>query len=442
MKLQEFFDTKKHTNFTDVDKLNLYQNILYKKSKKPSLKRSSFVFAKYSVYVSVFAILIMGMYGVYFNNGNFKDYNRFSIKSNTTNTANADYIAQVIDVKGNFFIEHNGILATTNNIWNGDTILLKKDAQLVFEINSGTQSKIIGPAKLIIQKTNTENYKLNLIYGNFLQMEGNQEKKQTIELAINDITIKQQDKSKPLNFKFVKNGDDKIFQNNWADITVTKTNGIDKTTTISKQQVVAIQDNDIKVFANINTFTKAIQEKNISQTFALAENTNVSGSEEKEEISLLSLLTAAQPVEVKEEITKEISSVLTNEKQILDPVQDEKISTNLSIGAYVSELNVLEDAFTEGNDSAFNTVYTKIERRIQAIYQSFGMSFTKTAGDPTTKMQWLKAAVKTLRDKINAEYNVPPTYLQNLQDIEKSLTNIINKQHGSAVLPTGENIQE
>jgi len=126
MKLQEFFDTQKNTSFTDVDKLDLYQSFLDKKAKRPSLKRASFVHAKYFVYTMIFVVLIMGMYGVYFmNNGNLKDYNRFTIKSNTTNTVQADYIAQVIDVKGNFSIEHNGVLATTNNIGNGDTILLK-----------------------------------------------------------------------------------------------------------------------------------------------------------------------------------------------------------------------------------------------------------------------------------------------------------------------------
>lgn len=223
----------------------------------------------------IFVVLMIGVYGVYFlNNGNLQDYNRFAIRSNTTNTAQADYIAQVVDFNGNFFIEHNGVFTKTNNIGNGDTILLKKDAQLVFDINSGTQSKIIGPAKLVIQKTDTEDYKLNLIYGNFIQMEGNEEKAQTIELAINDITVKQEDKSQPLNFKFVKNGDNQIFQNNGANIIVTKSDGEDKTTTISNQQVVAIQENDIKVFANIETFTTAIQEKNISQTFSLADATN------------------------------------------------------------------------------------------------------------------------------------------------------------------------
>ena len=144
MKLQEFFDTQKNIHLTDIDKLDLYQSILYKKTKQRSIKRLSFVHAKYFIYTMVFAVLILGTYGVYFiNNSTIEDNNRFAIKTNGTNTVQADYIAQVIEVKGDFFIEHNGNLVTTNNIGNGDTILLKKDAQLVFEINSGTQSKII-----------------------------------------------------------------------------------------------------------------------------------------------------------------------------------------------------------------------------------------------------------------------------------------------------------
>ena len=75
----------------------------------------------------IFVILMIGVYGVYFiNNNNLQDYNWFAIRSNITNTAQADYIAQVIDFNGNFFIEHNGVLVQTNNIGNGDTILLKE----------------------------------------------------------------------------------------------------------------------------------------------------------------------------------------------------------------------------------------------------------------------------------------------------------------------------
>lgn len=380
MKLQEFFNIQKHTTFTDIDKLNLYQSILYKKTKRTS-KRFAFIHAKYFVYSMIFVIMLFSVYGIYFfNNGSFQDNGRFSIIKNSTNTANAEYIAQVIDAKGNFYIEHDGILAKTNNISNGDTILLKKGAQLVFEITSGgTQSKIIGPAKLIIQQTHNKDYKLNLIYGDFIQVEGNEWKAQTIELAINDIIVKQEDKSKPVNFKFIQDGEQRIFQNNGANIIVTKSNGEEKTTTITKQQVVAIQNNDIKIFANIESFTKAIQQKNISQTFALATNSEkqmtASGTEEQENIedntiTLLSLLDTKNIGEIKEEITQNISTTLNN-KKILDPKQDEKVNISLYQAEYIAEIKVLEQAFIEGNESAFATIYAKVEKRIQTIYQSF-----------------------------------------------------------------------
>ena len=380
-------------------------------------------------------------------NDNLQDYNRFAIRSNTSNTVQADYIAQVVTFNGNFFIEHNGVLAKTNNIGNGDTILLKQDAQLVFEINSGTQSKIIGPAKLIIQKTNTNDYKLNLIYGNFIQMEWKQAKTQTIELSINDITIKQEDKLKPLNFKFVKTGKNQIVQNNGANIIMTKNNGESKWTTISKQQVVAIQNNDIKIFANIDNFTKAVEEKNISQSFALATEKDTASWDKKEDTMLLSLLNTTATTQWAEETTKEISSVLTDEKQILDPAQDEKINASLYPEFYIPELKEIENAFTEGSEEGFNIAYGKLERRIQTICQWFNITYNKTLGTEKQKVEWLKTAIKNIEDKIANNYNTPPKYIENLISIEKSLTVIINKwfessaTHPAAATGT-ENIQK
>ncbi|MEI8009370.1 MAG: hypothetical protein WCI00_08695 [bacterium] len=220
-------------------------------------------------------------------------------------------------------------------------------------------------------------------------MEGNQEKTQTIELAINDITVKQQDKSQPLNFKFIKNGKNQIFQNNGANIVVTKNNGENKGTTISKQQVVAIQNNDIKIFANIDKFTKAVEEKNVSQTFSLTDTIN-SGTSNKEETTLLSLLNTPQITDSKEDISKSISSTLGDEKQILDPSQDEKVNTSLYIDFYTPELKELENTFIAGNDETFNIAYAKIEKRIETVYQVFNIAYNKTSGDPVQKMKELK----------------------------------------------------
>ncbi|MEI8090713.1 MAG: hypothetical protein WCG98_00150 [bacterium] len=174
MKLNEFFQTQKNTSFTDVDKLELYQKFLYKKDLGSPIKRFSFIHAKAFVYTMVTGFLLMGLYGVYLFNGSLESP-RFVINSNN-NTVQADYIAQVVNFNGSFSIEHEGtILQTEKNIGNGDTIILKDGAAMVFEINSGVQSKILGPAKLTLQRIDDTNspskYRVNLIYGNFIQME-------------------------------------------------------------------------------------------------------------------------------------------------------------------------------------------------------------------------------------------------------------------------------
>ncbi len=432
MKLQEFFDTQKHTTFTDVDKLDLYQSILYKKTKKASLKRASFVHAKYFVYSMIFVFLMVGTYGMYFFNwGTIQDYSRFVINRPTTNTVQADYIAKVITFNGKFSIEHNGVITQTNDIRNGDTVLLKEWAQLVFEINSGTQSKIIGPAKLVIQKTTTDNYKLNLIYGNFIQMKWNDEKQQTIELAINDIIIKQQDKSQPLNFEFVKNGVNQVIKNNGANIIVTKNNGTDKATIMSNNQVLAIQKNDIKLFANVETFSKAIKEKDISQTFAIVTTKEEIMSETTEEDSLLALLSTTTKIESDQEIVKTISSVMTDGKKILTPEQDDTINNTLHKEFTSPELTAISTVFIQGDDKAFASAYAKIEKRIQLVATTLGLSFNES-GDPIEQLEGINKFITTLIDKFTTEYNVPPKYIENLKTTQNQITNILKQGYNSA----------
>jgi len=261
-------------------------------------------------------------------------------------------------------------------------------------------------------------------------MEGKEQKTQTIELAINDITIKQENKKLPMNFKFIKEGDNQIFQNNGANIIVTKNNGTDKTTTISKEQVVSIQNNDLKIFANIDSFSKAMQKKNVSQTFSLTEEETINQEiKDEETISLLSLLTKTTAIsENTEEVTKEITSVLGDEKKILDPEQDEKINNNLYGEFYTPELKELEKSYKEGNLEVFNNIYTKLEKRIQNIYLSLNKTYSKNGGEPKEKLQNLISDIKQLQNTLTTEYTIPPTYNENLKTIENTISNIIKKE--------------
>ncbi|MEI7563141.1 MAG: hypothetical protein WCJ39_05765 [bacterium] len=142
MKLNDFFQEQKKQGLSDIDKLELYQRFLYKKNKWVPAKRFSFVYARSFVYTAITAFLIFGIYGVYFLNTS-TDSPWFTISSSNKNTVQADYIAKVVDFNGNFSIEHEGNILQTQDIGNGDSVLLKQGSEMVFEINSGTKSKII-----------------------------------------------------------------------------------------------------------------------------------------------------------------------------------------------------------------------------------------------------------------------------------------------------------
>jgi hypothetical protein len=76
------------------------------------------------------------------------------------------------------------------------------------------------------------------------------------------------------------------------------------------------------------------------------------------------------------------------------------------------------------------------------------MTYTKTWGEPTDRIKALRTSIRTIKEKITTDYNIPPTYIENLQTIEKSLNNIIAEWFGSVittqeVIPTTtEGIQE
>jgi hypothetical protein len=90
-----------------------------------------------------------------------------------------------------------------------------------------------------------------------------------------------------------------------------------------------------------------MQTKNVSQTFSLPEEETVDQEiKDQETVSLLSLLTKTTAIsENTEEVTKEITSVLGDEKKILDPEQDEKINNNLYGEFYTPELKELEKLY-------------------------------------------------------------------------------------------------
>lgn len=402
MKLNEFFQTQKTQSFTDVDKLELYQKFLYKKTAVSPIKRFSFIHARSFVYSMIAAVLVLGTYGTYFIS---------TTSPFTSNLVQADYIAKVISFNGDFSIEHGGKLSQTKDISNWDTIILNKWAEMAFAINSGTTSKIIWPAKLTIQKVSedTTKYKLNLIYGDYIQMQGTNVP-QNIELAIDDILIKQSDKTKPLDFQFVNEGKGHIIKNNWASLVVTK-NGDTTKTQIKNNQVLAIQKSDITLFQSRGEFSKAMQKGEVSQTFAVNTSTvktsiidNQTGEKtENAALSFIALLAPENDKKTIEEntdiISQDIAAVI-DQKQILSEEQNAILRGTLWAYFLNNEMSEAYNAKLAGTDAT-----SRLRSKIKQIASAFDLTLTDGS---------LSNSISILSQSLQKKFSIPPTYITNL----------------------------
>jgi len=444
MKLNDYFQAQKNHILTDVDKLELYQKFLYKRTTKSPIKRFSFVHAKSFVYTMVVGILIVGVYGMYFLNGSI-DTPRFSIHSNV-NTVQADYIAKVIDFNGNFSIEHQGVLAQTTNIGNGDTILLKEWAAMVFEIDSGTKSKILGPAKLTLQQITEPDsptkYRINLIYGDFIQMEGTGTV-QNVELSVDDILIRQGDQTKPVNFQLINQNGNRILKNNGPKLIITK-NGDQKETQVNNKEVLAMQNNDITLFKSRNTFTTAMQKWDISQTFALnkAEYTDIkttvgdtTGTQDGETpVSLLSLLapqtqdTTTSSTDNTTAISQDIASLMGDTKKVPTPDQINLLRWSLNSEFLKEDFQKAVTARNVGDQDAYNAIVQKIRWEIQQIDKSFGLNYSDSSS--------LQDNISALISSLQTNYDIAPSYIISLQSINAQITSVEKIQRGQSVNKT------
>lgn len=436
MKLNDFFQDQKNQSFTDVDKLELYQKFLYKRTAKSPVKRFAFVHAKSFVYTMVVTVLLLWSYGTYF-------LNNTSIF--VSNLVQADYIAKVLSVVGDFSIEHQGQVSQNENISNGDTIILSKGAEMLFEISSGTKSKIIWPAKLTIQQVSedTTKYKLNLIYGDYIQMEWNS-LPQNIELAIDDILIKQADKSQPINYQFVNEGRGHVLKNNGGSLLFSK-NGNIKETQIKNKQVLAIQNDDIQVFKSWETFSVAMKKWEVSQTFAIntpaytnvktaVVDTTTWTTSDESPLSWMALLAPTDditqvttlPESDTDAISKNIASLVGGDKSVMTTEQNTLLRSIL-LSTFLND--EVKDIYTDKvwwTDSV-----AKIAVNIRKLCAWFGMTYSADES--------ITSNISTLSQILQQKFTIPPVYINNLNTLKNWLSMLASV---GAASPSWEEFQK
>ncbi len=434
MNIKEYFNQHQNTYISDTQKLDVYQLFLDKKIKAQFSKRRSLLHVKSFVYSLVWVFFLFSLYGTYF----FTD--RYTANDNVliwwNNAVQADYIANIVEFDGSFYIEHNGEQVQTSNIKDGDIVTLQEDSQLVFHINEATKTKLIWPAKFsieTIQAWENPQYKLNILQGDFVEVLSLEDKpKQTVQVNIWDIIV-QEANGKALDYKLVKSEKWHVLTNNWWSLLVTTVNqnNEEQQTNVSKKQILAVQENDITLYDDIEKFAIAIKSKNISQTFTIDAIQEEIMTEPKieteswviqedpittwiEELTLDAIL-LTEDVEVSEDISNKLGSMFWDTESIVTPEQNDAMRSSLNKDFLLWDFKQLYIAIQQWDDKSINIAYNSLEKRVSRLYWVFDIEYTsQKAGTIQSKLVWLQNTVISFNKLVSSEYSMPPKYVGSL----------------------------
>lgn len=443
MNLKDYFHQQKEIHMSDTDKLNLYQDFMLKDMKSHFARKRSFLHIKSFVYSIVVMFFLFSFYGVYFFTDRYNEYE--GLIMNPDNSVQASYIAKVVDFNGSFYIEHAGKRVQTSNIQNGDIITLKENTQLVCQINAWTKAKLIWPAQFSVEQVSagkTPQYKLNIIKGDFVEMKSTKTTpSEKIQLTMKDedpskgtITVQQANWA-PIDYQLIKSWEQHIVKNNWWSLSITTMDKDNKQTStkLNNEQVLAIGNNDIKLFANMKKFADAIKTNDISQTFTfnsskeIISTTSETGAgddwdeETPKEVQLASLLNTSDE-KVDQAVSSQLWSLFSDSKQIISPEQTQVLRTVVNKDFILSDMWDMYKSMLKWQDKELSLAYSNIERKIAQLHEQFKISYIKPSWSIISEnLLQLKTKLTSFNSTIKNKYTLPEKYLTNLNTFANRL---------------------
>lgn len=424
MKLQEYFNQQKVHSLSDVQKMNVYYSVMDKNMKKSFQRKRSLLHVKTFVYTTFLLFFLVGFYGIYlFQQPTLEDGEAYLLsRLSNTNVAQADFVAKIVDFEGSFYIEQAGKTLQTSNIKDGDIVILKKWAQIVFHIDNNTKAKIIWPAKFVVNKKWTSAYKVALLYGEYVEMSSLQkENNHNIELSIDGLVVAQWETKKPIDFQVLKQGKNHVIKNNGAKLLVTSED--QKATSVGNRQVLAVQWNDISLFDSFDKFATAVKEKNLSQTFTFVDQLkNEEPVIEKWQEQTLKELAGDEILSVND--NEEIPNIdlwLSDEQFVATPEQTKVIETQLNKTLLQNNINEVVSSYKGGDSIVFWNSYVQLEKKIMAIAKVFQYDYSAAKGTEQERIVALISGIQNLAEHIQQKYLLPPKYIESIKAIISDL---------------------
>lgn len=409
MKLKDYFKAQNNYKLSTNDKFLMYEKILMKQQKKNSPVQRFFSIKSFA-YWFMSVILIIWIYWFYLFQNDIS-YDDFIIQD--SNTVNADYIAKVVDFDGTFYVAHDNKIYKTTKIQNWDSVVLKKWAEILFTINSGTKAKLSGPARFTLSQ-NSGTYQLILAEWDYIQMESTNTWWEAMEIILSDdIKISS---TQNLDILITKDNSEYKINNQWDKIHVTANR---KTKEVAPQQLLAINENDITLIENVEDFKVAFTNQSVNQTFKIQEW-------EKEANEITSALSEITSNTQKSNTTSsENLDAIAQELWVLDdqkiPTQDQltQLYSTLDKNSLLWTLESLYKDWISGDEKDYNFYKNNLNTKIQNLYKAFDIKSPKSD---------LLSDIANLKSVLGSTYHIPSTQLDKLSTLANWITYIQNQK--------------
>lgn len=146
MRLHDYFSTVKSYKLSYEEKNALYERILRQTQyQQPMFTRARF-YIKVAGYMTFLGLLGLSIYVPFLGQHSDKGVQQ-------ANVVNAWFIAKVINVQGDYYIEANWQRIEWNNIKDGDFVVLNDWGELIIQVGEKVEGKISGPAKFVVNRS-------------------------------------------------------------------------------------------------------------------------------------------------------------------------------------------------------------------------------------------------------------------------------------------------
>lgn len=440
MLVKDYFKTNQQKFVNEGDKLHIYHAFLDKKFKKQRMYSRSFLHVRSLTYSFIVIFFLIGLYGseiFYQNNVNIVNE---GIKITPENWlyVNADYIAKIVDFVGKFTITNQrGQEVQTSNIWDGDIVTLFANTQLKFNIDEWTQATLIWPAKFTISKQSNDQYKLNVIEWNYLEMKSLEAShSQDVQVAVDDMILRK-DEKKPVDFKYIKNSKESVIRNNWAKLSVYTDGNKNPIMRINAKQMAMVTDKDISLLNDSKDFKDALSNKQIIQKFVFEDNSNVKVDSIKIDKDTFFALIGSGGEDISDVTVDTNPVVWSDDRQILTDAKLNEFKSLISQYFVNMDIKSLSDSILENNKNAISVSLSNLNKRINqlcGVFWTVCSSSTSTTEQTLVNMQKNVHIVKAL---VTSWYYIPESYLSNLDYLYAQISKVItimkeSQSHDSA----------